>query len=239
MRAVKRSHIGLKRKNNEDNCGIYEDLNLLAVADGMGGHMAGEVASKMALDLVEQFLRSGKDRFFATPQKMLKEAILQANREIYNQAQANENLYGMGTTITLAYVTDNSAIIAHIGDSRAYIISGPDILLLTSDHSLVNELLKNGGITSEEAKSHPQRNVLTRAMGASVKLEVDFYETKVKKGDYLLLCTDGLSNLLAPHEIAEVVINSTDLEAAADELVKQALDRGGNDNISLVLGMIT
>lgn len=237
MRAVKKSHIGLKRKTNEDNCGIYEELNLLAVADGMGGHVAGEVASRMALDLMKEFLNSRKREFFKNPRELLGSSIAYANNEIYRQAQEDLRYHGMGTTITVAYITDFSAFIAHIGDSRAYLIRDDSISMITSDHSLVNELLKNGGITKEEAQSHPQRNVLTRAMGTSPNINIDFYELKLQQGDTLLLCTDGLSNLVSPQEMKGLIKGKKDINDAADELVKLALERGGLDNISLVMGV--
>ncbi len=236
MKAVKASHIGLKRKNNEDNCGIFEDLNLLIVADGMGGHSAGEVASKMAMDQVEQYLRAHVEQLQYQPKQSIEQAILTANGQIYETAQEEISLQGMGTTITLAYFQPASMLIGHIGDSRAYLIRQGEISLVTSDHSLVNELLKNGGITSEEADTHPQRNVLTRALGTSLKLEVDFYEVQVLPGDIVLLCTDGLSNLVSPAEINECI--APDLDLVAERLIKRALERGGNDNISLVLALI-
>ena len=238
MRAVKQSHVGLKRKNNEDNCGIYENLQILAVADGMGGHMAGEVASKMALDLVEEYLLANRTQLSEVPPQALKDAIFFANNEIYQYANNNKELRGMGTTITLALIEKNRIFIAHIGDSRAYLISDGKIRLITSDHSLVNELLKKGGITIEEAQKHPQRNVLTRAMGTAQNPDIDFYEVEVKEGDILLLCTDGLSNLVSKKEIVDWVLRSQELEAGADLLMKAALERGAPDNISLVLGRI-
>jgi len=235
MKWSKLSHIGLVRKTNEDSSLVCEELQLLAVADGMGGHQAGEVASRLALDTISDYLFENKGHIDANPAGVLREALEEANQKIFRQAQQEPDYHGMGTTITAALLPPGKMCLAHVGDSRAYLIRGGDIRLVTDDHSLVNELIKNGGITEDEASRHPHRNVLTRAIGSSAGVDVDIYEETTLPGDILLLCTDGLSNLLNPDEIREMVAAAPSLDGGAGNLVDQALARGGSDNITVVL----
>lgn len=238
MKWSKSSHIGLVRKTNEDNCLVFEDLKLLAVADGMGGHQAGEVASRLALDTIAQFVRANSSEMVENPAGTLQKALEAANNKIYSRSREQSEYNGMGTTITAACIKDDKVYLAHVGDSRAYLIHNGEIRLVTDDHSLVNELVKNGGLSPDEASRHPQRNVLTRAIGSMPLVEVDIYEEQVNSGDILLLCTDGLSGLLSLDEISETVRGASSMEDGTGRLVEQALGRGGPDNITVILCMI-
>ncbi len=229
------SNIGLVRPTNEDNCLVSEELRLLAVADGMGGHQAGEVASRLALDTIVDYVRKNSSDIAEQPAGVLIKALEAANNRIFLRAQEEATYQGMGTTITAALLTAGKMYLAHVGDSRAYQLRDGKIRLVTEDHSLVNELVKNGGITPDEASRHPHRNVLTRAIGSAVGVEVDIYEEEVRPGDLLILCTDGLSNLLSPGEIRGIVDSAPTLAEGARQLVDQALARGGPDNITVVL----
>lgn len=236
MKWSKLSHIGLVRKNNEDNSCVFEDIPLLAVADGMGGHKAGEVASKLALDSLAHYLRENPDNLHTMPDKSLLQAFNYANCEVYDYAREHgDEFRGMGTTVTAIIPRGAEIHIAHVGDSRAYLIRGHEIKVLTDDHSLVNELLKSGGLTEEEAQNHPQRNVLTRAIGTSLDVEVDSRTESVNNGDIIMLCTDGLFNRLNLEEIKQMAGQEESLGERAKHLVEMALDRGGTDNITVVL----
>lgn len=235
MKWSKLSHIGMVRKTNEDNSYVCDDLSLLAVADGMGGHKAGEIASKLALDALVSKLRENSH---SDPAEALMEAFRHANTTVFSYAQQDSEKYrGMGTTLTAALPRGNKIYIAHVGDSRVYLVRKDEIKLLTSDHSLVNEMVKSGGITIEEAENHPQRNVLTRAIGTSPTVEVDVNIEPVIKGDVILLCTDGLSNLLNLDEMKNMAGEKESLTARAEHMIEQALDRGGDDNITVILYM--
>ncbi len=236
MKWSKLSHVGLVRKNNEDNCCVCDDLQLLAVADGMGGHKAGEVASKLALDAMAEYLRKNSAVLEDDPAEALRMAFRYANTTVYEYAQKDrENFRGMGTTVTAALIRGDKIYIAHVGDSRAYLVRGSAIKLMTSDHSLVNELLMSGSLTEEEAENHPQRNVLTRAIGTAASVDVDIVWENLIKGDIILLCTDGLSNLVNLEEIGKMAGEGETLGERARHFIDMALDRGGDDNITVVL----
>lgn len=235
MKWSKASHIGLVRKTNEDNVLISEELGLLAVADGMGGHQAGEVASRLALENILAYIRQNSVDISDDPAGVLKRALEAANQEIFHLAQRDADYHGMGTTITAVLLAQDKICLAHVGDSRAYLIHDREIRLVTDDHSLVNELIKNGGLTADEASRHPHRNVLTRAIGSAAVVDIDIYEEMISRGDTLLLCTDGLSNLLTPEELRETVTAAPTLEEGTGRLTEQALARGGPDNITVVL----
>ncbi len=239
MNWSKQSHVGLARKNNEDYSCVCDDISLLAVADGMGGHKAGEIASKLALDALTSFLRENTAVLDEDPAEALKMAFRHANSMVLGYARVDgEKFRGMGTTITAVLPRGNQIYIAHVGDSRAYLVRGKEIKLLTSDHSLVNELLKNGSLTQEEAINHPQRNVLTRAIGTSPEVQVDVNNEPVDKGDIVILCTDGLSNFVSLDEIKQMAGEKEPLGEKAKSLIEQALRRGGDDNITVVLYQI-
>ncbi len=236
MKWSKLSHVGLVRKNNEDNCCVCDDIPLLAVADGMGGHKAGEVASKLALDAVAEYLRGNSLLIEKEPVEALKMALAHANTIVFGHSREDgEKFRGMGTTITAVLPRDDKIYIAHVGDSRVYQVRGDEINLLTSDHSLVNELVKSGGLTEEEAANHPQRNVLTRAVGTSPTVEVDVDINKVQNGDVIVLCTDGLSNRVDLEGIKKAAASDITLAERARLLVDMALERGGADNITVIL----
>lgn len=225
---------GLVRKSNEDKYLADKSRGLFVVADGMGGHEAGEIASSLAIQTLDKFLTW--ERISQKNGQILKEAIEAANALIYQEAKHNTDCSGMGTTITAAIFTEEKLWIAHIGDSRAYLVRDQDIELLTQDHSLVGELVRQGELTETEALKHPHRNVLTRALGIESEVEVDLIEKDLKSGDILLLCTDGLSNLVNDQEILEkILINGENLKSTVNQMVKLALDRGGIDNITVVL----
>ncbi len=239
MKWSKMSHIGLVRKNNEDNCCVCDDIKLFAVADGMGGHKAGEIASRLALDELTSYLRTNSTMLDKDPVEALRQAVCNANAAVLEFASTDEEKFrGMGTTITAAVHQENKIYVAHVGDSRAYLIRGEEIRLLTSDHSLVNELVKSGGITPEEAENHPQKNVLTRAIGTSRTVDVDINIEQVLSGDIIILCTDGLSNLVNPEELKQLAGTEIPLQERAKLLTERALDRGGGDNITVVLFQI-
>jgi protein phosphatase len=222
------------RAANEDSLCISPALGLFAVADGMGGHQAGEIASSMALKLLEenlgQRLKAGE-----IPAEALVNAVQQTNRTIYEMAGQNPVWTGMGTTLTACLCQGSRLFLAQVGDSRAYLLRDGDIIQLTEDHSLVQELLKSGGITEEQAISHPQRNILTRAVGAKPFLTVDLYRAEVITDDLLLLCTDGLTEYLRADDILYTVINAPDIDSALQNLLKKSLQSGGSDNITAVL----
>lgn len=234
MRWAQLTDIGLVRSQNEDSLCVSPKLGLFAVADGMGGHLAGEVASATALEVLEQELgeRLENGEF---PEHALVGAVQEANRKVFELSNANQQWAGMGTTITACLKQGEVIYIAQVGDSRAYLIRESLIVQLTEDHSLVRELVKNGGLTEEEALQHPQRNVLTRALGAASSLNVDLYHQEVSPGDLLMLCTDGLTGYLCPDEIMQMISTSTDLATAARGLVDKALAAGGKDNITVIL----
>ncbi len=242
MRIGTYTDLGKTRPINEDNFYVSEYVSrpgviYAMVADGMGGHNAGETASQIATFEVSDFINRNYT-VDVPPEEikhMLTAAIKHANKKIYSGAKENASYYGMGTTITAMFYYDTYVTLAHVGDSRAYVLRGDVIHKLTQDHSLVAELLANGQITPEQARNHPQKNVITRAVGTDPDVEVDIYEFRTEPKDIILLCTDGLSNLLSDQEMQELIRSSAKMEEAAKALVEAANEKGGFDNITAVL----
>lgn len=230
-----KTNIG-SRKTNQDFYFKSKRHPLYIIADGMGGHNAGEVASKLSTELVADYLdvELSKDLTDEEIKEVLRLSIENANKIVYEKSTEREELQGMGTTISLAYIKDNKLFIGHVGDSSIFIISEDRIVKLTMDHSLVEELLREGIITKEEAKNHPEKHMITRAVGSDKDIKVDILFEKIEDEDVLVLCTDGLTNMIEKEEIKDQIVNSRSLERACESLVKTAKDRGGKDNISIM-----
>ncbi|NLF80761.1 MAG: Stp1/IreP family PP2C-type Ser/Thr phosphatase [Clostridia bacterium] len=231
MRAEYLSHVGAVRENNED--AVYCDVKngVFIVADGIGGKEAGEVASATAVRIVAEKSWSDKE---SDPAVTLREAFYEANDFLYHKGK-KPNLEGMGTTLTAAAIRGDHITIVHVGDSRAYLINDNGIRKLTQDHSLVAQLLREGQITEEEARNHPHRNILLRSIGQEPLVELDTVETDWQKGDYLLLCTDGLYNMVDEKEMQVTTMRVAELRTVVEFLAEAAFKRGGFDNISLVV----
>ena len=241
IKAVVVSDLGNIRTNNED-MGLFfkvadegllrEKGYMLIVADGMGGHQAGEVASRMATDIIshEYFKQNG------AVEKNLAKVLALANKTIFEKASSSDTHKGMGTTSTVLVVIDKAVYYAHVGDSRAYIQKDNSITQITSDHTYVQELVNSGDITAEEAATHPKRNILTNAMGTKPDMRIDTgkCEYLLEENDRLLLCSDGLYDYLNSNEIKEILI-ANDIKKAADIMIQQAKARGGHDNITVVI----
>jgi serine/threonine protein phosphatase PrpC len=222
------SDTGRRRRRNEDNYVVAPPL--FAVADGMGGAQAGEVASQLAASALEA---GDSDGLEGT--KRIDALIQQANRHIYDRASTDPTASGMGTTMTVALVEGMTVAIGHVGDSRAYLVRGEQMEQLTEDHSLVNELLKTGKLSEEEAQVHPQRSVITRAVGTDPDVDVDGFTIEAQEGDVFLICSDGLSDMVEDEEILELLhANRDDLDKAVKALVGAANRGGGEDNITAV-----
>ena len=222
------SDTGRRRRRNEDNYVVAPPL--FAVADGMGGAQAGEVASQLAASALE-----GGDSDGLDGTKRIDALIQEANRRIFDRASTDPTASGMGTTMTVALVDGMTVAIGHVGDSRAYLVRGEQMEQLTEDHSLVNELLKTGKLSEEEAHVHPQRSVITRAVGTDPDVDVDGFTIEAEDGDIFLICSDGLSDMVDDEEILELVHqNRDDLDKAVKALVGAANRGGGEDNITAV-----
>jgi protein phosphatase len=222
------SDTGRRRRRNEDNYVVAPPL--FAVADGMGGAQAGEVASSLAAAALE----AGAPEDLAAPERV-NALIQEANRRIFDRASTDPSASGMGTTMTVAIVEGMSVVLGHVGDSRAYLVRGEAMEQLTEDHSLVNELVKSGKLSEEEAHIHPQRSVITRAVGTDPDVDVDVFAIEAEEGDVFLLCSDGLSDMVSDVDILELVDkNRGDLEHAVRSLVQFANSEGGEDNITAV-----
>jgi serine/threonine protein phosphatase PrpC len=226
--SVWKTDTGRQRRDNEDNA--FARAPLFVVADGMGGAQAGEVASAIAVEAFEQGLPDS-----GSPEQRLAETVRKANRRIYERAQADRERAGMGTTLTAAYLDDAALAIAHVGDSRAYLFRGGSLERLTQDHSLVEELVRQDKLTPEQAAEHPQRSIITRALGPEADVEVDTRTYTVRAGDVLLLCSDGLTSMVSEERVAQILAESDSLAAAADALIDAANRAGGRDNITVVL----
>jgi PPM family protein phosphatase len=223
-----RTDVGRQRSANEDDFVLAPPF--FAVADGMGGAKAGEVASAMATEVFEGESDSGEPA-----EVQLARLLREANRRIYDLAVADESHRGMGTTLTAAKVTGDEISLAHVGDSRAYRMRDGELEQLTKDHSLVAELERSGQITAEAAEHHPQRSIITRALGPEPDVEVDTYTVTGREGDVFLLCSDGLTSMISDEEIGSILRSAESLDAAADALVRAANQSGGKDNITVVL----
>jgi protein phosphatase len=221
------SDLGRQRQGNEDN--YFVRAPLFVVADGMGGAQAGEVASEMAVESFEGGLPSG------APAEGLVTLIEGANRRIHDRSRSNVEQAGMGTTITAAHVGEDEVTIAHVGDSRAYVYRGGDLIRLTRDHSLVGELVARGKLTEEQAESHPQRSVITRALGPEAHVQVDVESYPARAGDVFLLCSDGLTGMVPEARVKPLLEQADSLEQAGRELIAAANAAGGRDNITVVL----
>jgi protein phosphatase len=219
---------GRQRRANEDS--LLASAPLFVVADGMGGAQAGEVASRIA---VESFQLGLSDS--TAPELALAQLAREANARIHELSQANAEQAGMGTTLTAAYVGERDVAIAHVGDSRAYCLRDGQLVRLTDDHSLVDELMRQGRLTPEEAVEHPQRSVITRALGPEGTVEVDTRSFAARAGDVYLLCSDGLTTMLSEEQIAAVLLAHPRLRDAGETLIAAANDAGGRDNITVVL----
>jgi PPM family protein phosphatase len=220
---------GRKRRRNEDS--FVHAPPLFAVADGMGGAQAGEVASRLAAAAFREF----HDADDLDPEERVATIIQEANRRIYERAKSDAQASGMGTTITAALVTGNGVAVGHVGDSRAYRLRNGQLEQLTEDHSLVADLVRSGRLSPDEADSHPQRSVITRALGTDPHVDVDTFTAEAEPGDVFLLCSDGLTTMVGDDEIAETVARSSTLEEATKALVKAANRAGGEDNVTVVI----
>lgn len=229
--------IGKKRKLNQDVAYASENPvgnlpNIFIVADGMGGHNAGDYASKCA---VQTIVREIRGSFEKNPVRILGKAIRLANDQIRRRAKEDRSLYGMGTTVVAATCLGHYLQVANVGDSRLYIINDDEVRQITRDHSLVEEMVRVGGIDREAARTHPDKNIITRAVGALDTLEIDFFSEELKAGDTVLICSDGLTNMLEDKEIGKIVREHASLEEKAGRLIDAANDNGGKDNIAVIL----
>lgn len=232
------THRGYIRKTNQDHLYVPDETflhqSLFMVADGMGGHNAGDIASKIAVETVVDYFSKNNANDSYCIRKSVFESIKCANSAIFQFSKTNDRLLGMGTTLTIAYVQNYKAFIGHVGDSRAYLIKNGGASQITRDHSLVQELYENGTITKEQMNKHPNKNILTRALGLEALIEVDYYEIAIKEGDFLLLCTDGLNLYIDVTQNIELFHTGFQIEEIVDTLGRMALDAGGADNITIV-----
>ncbi|MEW6473965.1 MAG: Stp1/IreP family PP2C-type Ser/Thr phosphatase [Actinomycetota bacterium] len=222
-----RTDVGRGRPENEDNLLVDREHGLYAVADGMGGHRAGEVASATAIETLKEAYLGGRQ---------LDEAVAAANAAVFAKGADDASMRGMGTTLTaIALEGEATALLGHVGDSRAYLMRGGSVTQVTDDHSLVEQLVREGRLTPEEAQNHPQRAIITRALGIDAEVEVDTYRIDLRPGDRLLICSDGLTNMLSDDTIAATLRRHADPQQAADTLVDMANQAGGDDNITVVI----
>lgn len=229
MIAVARTHQGNIRLNNQDSLLLREEATCLyAVADGMGGHRGGNVASAMAVGALQAI-----DLSLQPKEALLQEAVNAANTSIWERQLQDVSLSGMGTTLTALWEGEEQLLIAHVGDSRAYHYINGQLFQVTTDHSLVGELLRSGAINAEQARNYPYRNIVTRAVGTDATLQTDFYRLEKMKGSKFLLCSDGLTEYATTEQLIHAFTQP--LEVAADYLLQLALAAGGRDNITLIL----
>lgn len=227
MIARLKTDTGLVRSQNEDSS-LVTDFGLYIVADGMGGHLAGEVASQMAVDILNEQLANVP----ASP-RALSQAVQAANQSIYLEASKSQDTHGMGTTVTAVWVTDEQVLIGQVGDSRAYLFREGVLHRCTRDHSLVDDLVRTGMISKDQARTHPQRNVITRALGTGAKVSPDIFEWDRQAGDIWLICSDGLTDMVNDAVIANT-LQTQPYDQASDSLLRLAMSGGGIDNITVL-----
>jgi serine/threonine protein phosphatase PrpC len=239
--------VGRKRKGNEDSLFVNPEQNLFVVADGMGGHAAGEIASKVAVESINEFIcmTSGDEEItwpFGVDESMsydgnrLKTAVRYANSKVLDATKESAEYEGMATTVVAALVDDATVNLAHVGDSRAYLYRNGEFSQLTSDHSWVNEQIRGGLISADQARSHPLRNVVTRALGGRAEIDVEMQVHQAVAGDVLLMCSDGLTTMVPDPDIARLLGESgSDVEATVQRLVDEANARGGEDNVTVLI----
>jgi protein phosphatase len=239
LESVALTDIGKRRKFNQDCVHATREKignlpNIFIVADGMGGHNGGELASQWTIEVILSEIATIKAK---TPEEILGQAIQAANDEIRRMANDNANLYGMGTTIVAATIDGENLQIANVGDSRLYVANPKrkTFRQVTRDHSLVEEMVRRGQMAKELARNHPDKHVITRAVGAKDKVEIDFFHEMLKMGELALLCSDGLSNMLEDEEISQILFGDGSIDKKARELIKAANDNGGKDNIAVVI----
>ena len=246
LRYAGMTHVGMKRAHNEDNLALIPEESLYIVADGMGGHASGEVASQMAVETIMNFFRmTTRDEDVTWPYKeepglrydenRLITAIKFGNQRIYEAALREGRFKGMGTTIVAAFFTKGGAYLGHVGDSRAYRIRKGTIEQLTSDHSLLNDYIRANRLTKDEIQNFPHKNVIVRALGMKDDVEVDIARVEPEVGDIFLLCSDGLSSMVDDEHILRIVSRESELERASKSLVDAANDAGGSDNVTVAL----
>ena len=247
LRSAVRTDIGRHRLTNEDSFCARDDLGLFVVADGMGGHAAGEIASRVAVEAVERLVAvtdtvgvddEGQyplDRTLGRNANRLNASFVAANQSIASQIDKNPVLQGMGTTAVAVLGRDSPVALAHIGDSRAYLCRDANLTRLTRDHSWVEEQVRAGKLSVEDAREHPGRNIVTRALTGGTNLDVEVSEVKLNTGDRVLLCSDGLTSVCSDSEIKDVLNSGLVLDAICDRLVFHANDQGGPDNITVVV----
>ena len=205
--------------------------NLFILADGMGGHNAGDYASRYTVEVIVNAVRTSSE---VSPVAVIRKAIVQANQAVMEKARTDIDLEGMGTTVVVATMQNRELCVANVGDSRLYIL-GNSMEQITRDHSYVQEMVRRGEISPEVARIHPDRNIITRAVGGGREIEVDFFEVELKDGDRILMCSDGLTDMLEDDEIFEIINENQDIGEAMQELIDTANEYGGNDNITVIL----
>jgi protein phosphatase len=229
------SDVGLKRTLNEDFASYLEkeEFKIYVVADGMGGHNAGEVASEMAAERIVSYVNENFS--FCKLENLIGEAIKKVNIDIFNFSNTNENLNGMGTTVTACFINQSFIHVANVGDSCCFAIRNNEIIKITKDHSLVQELVDSGSISEKEAENHPKKNIITRALGTSSTVNVDIFQLENNEYDLFILCSDGLTNELTKEEILQVVTEEEEYTSIANKLIYMAKEKGGRDNITVLL----
>lgn len=228
--------VGQRRSTNQDFVYASEEPvgnlpNLFVVADGMGGHRAGDFASRYTVEVILKGVRADRER---NPIRIIRKAIETANLKVLEKANSSDELAGMGTTVVAATVIGHYIYVANVGDSRLYLIRDT-IEQITKDHSLVEEMVRIGEINREQARNHPDKNIITRAVGVSSRVRIDFFDIKLEHGDIILMCSDGLSNMIEDDEIERIIKEGSDLPEIALELIGEANQNGGKDNIAVVL----
>nr|WP_296006685.1 Stp1/IreP family PP2C-type Ser/Thr phosphatase [uncultured Blautia sp.] len=236
MKSYSVTDVGQKRQVNQDYVYASEEPvgnlpNLFVVADGMGGHNAGDFASSFAVQTLVHTIQEDENQ---NPIKIIRNAVEEANRKVLEESKLHVEMSGMGTTMVLVTIIDDYAYVANVGDSRLYLIED-QILQITKDHSLVQEMVRRGLITKEEAREHPDKNIITRVLGIGPEVEVDFFDIHLKDNSTLLLCSDGLSNMVSDEDIWRIINTSRELKEAGMRLVSLANENGGKDNIAVVL----
>lgn len=236
MKSCSMTEIGMCRKMNQDyfyasEMPVGNLPNLFLVADGMGGHNAGEYASMHSIDTI---VKTAEMSIYSGPEEILENAIRKANQNLIAKAVEDTSMWGMGTTVVAAVISGSRLYTANVGDSRLYLVRDR-MIQITRDHSFVEEMVRRGEIDREAARNHPDKNIITRAVGAVEEIEIDFFQTELEPKDQILLCSDGLTNMIEDEEINRIIREQENLSGAAEELIRTANQNGGRDNITVII----